>query len=286
MGNDVTDRIHYGADGYLRARDPLIDKCHGYTVYGHLTPSHKWYFGITKKPPERRWGLNGQRYKSSPRFYSAIRKYGWSNIYHIIIGTGYTKEEACYLERKLIAEYNALGDGGYNCTAGGDGLHKHKFTNEQIEKMRKSHIGQRSPMSRPVWCVETGQFFDSCEEAGRIYNLTGSRISRAARGERKSCGGYHWQYFDSEPQKIIYKKNVLCRETGDVYPSLTAAATSFGVTPQAIRYAIKNGTRSAGHTFCYIDKVQHNKTKLIGKRYCKSQRTRKHKQARGQQALF
>ena len=49
-----------------------------YTVYIHTNKSNnKVYIGITKQTPERRWGKNGINYKSTPYFYSAIKKYGW-----------------------------------------------------------------------------------------------------------------------------------------------------------------------------------------------------------------
>jgi len=234
--------------GNPRFKDPMIDECHGYTVYGHLTPSMKWYFGITKKPPERRWGLNGQRYKSSPRFYAAIKKYGWDNIYHHIVGTGYTKEEACHLERVLIAEYRTLGDGGYNCTSGGDGLHDHKFTDEQIERMRQSHLGQQSPASKPVWCIETGQMFESASEASRAIGLNALAVSKAARGDRKTAGGLHWSYIGEVPQNLDsrpHNRKVLQVETGIVFESFSDAGKEFDVSPQAIRYATQNPGRAS-----------------------------------------
>lgn len=48
-----------------------------YTVYQHKNKiNNKVYIGITKQIPEKRWGINGYNYKTSPHFYSAIQKYG------------------------------------------------------------------------------------------------------------------------------------------------------------------------------------------------------------------
>lgn len=48
-----------------------------YIVYQHQNLINgKRYFGITSQNPERRWGKNGNGYKSTPHFYSAIQKYG------------------------------------------------------------------------------------------------------------------------------------------------------------------------------------------------------------------
>lgn len=91
-----------------------------YTVYQHISPSGKSYIGITKQNPEYRW-RNGENYKSSPHFYSAIRKYGWENFEHIILYEGLTKEEACACEQYHIKELNTTNrEFGYNDRAGGE----------------------------------------------------------------------------------------------------------------------------------------------------------------------
>lgn len=55
-----------------------------YIVYRHTSPSGKVYIGITSRQPEQRW-LNGNGYKDSPKFYNAIKKYGWDNFNHEIL---------------------------------------------------------------------------------------------------------------------------------------------------------------------------------------------------------
>ena len=56
--------------------------------------------------PEKRWGVNGRNYKSSPHFYSAIQKYGWDNFEHNILFTNLTKEEACLKEQEKKRDKN------------------------------------------------------------------------------------------------------------------------------------------------------------------------------------
>ena len=46
-----------------------------YKIYGHKSPSGKWYIGRTKQELEKRW-KNGNGYKDSPKFYNALLKYG------------------------------------------------------------------------------------------------------------------------------------------------------------------------------------------------------------------
>lgn len=62
----------------------------GYTVYMHITPSGKRYIGITCRKPEYRWN-NGKGYEANEHFYSAINKYGWDNIKHVIVLSGVSR---------------------------------------------------------------------------------------------------------------------------------------------------------------------------------------------------
>ena len=47
---------------------------------------------------------------------------------------------------------------------------------------------------RAVWCVETATKYDSCAEAALAINSTSTSISAVCRGEKKTCGGYHWKF--------------------------------------------------------------------------------------------
>lgn len=46
--------------------------------------------------------------------------------------------------------------------------------------------------SKQVRCVETGEIFESAKKATEITSI--NDISYAARGLRKTAGGYHWEY--------------------------------------------------------------------------------------------
>ena len=99
-----------------------------YIVYLHTVTTdiskeehNKYYVGITKRDPKVRW-RNGEGYIKNEHFYRAIQKYGWDNIKHEIVATNLTRDEACELEKKLIAGYKANDyNYGYNMTEGGDG---------------------------------------------------------------------------------------------------------------------------------------------------------------------
>ena len=112
-----------------------------YTVYQHKNKINgKVYIGITMQAPEKRWGINGSNYKSSPHFYSAIQKYGWDNFEHNILFENLFYEEACQKEQELIQYYNSMNrDFGYNSTSGGDIFIMNEETKQKISNSMKGN---------------------------------------------------------------------------------------------------------------------------------------------------
>ena len=91
-----------------------------YTLYKHTSPSNKVYIGITKLDVKLRW-RNGTGYQLQPRFYNAIKKYGWDNFSHEIIFRNLTEDEAKLLEQMYIALYESNDPKkGYNISEGGN----------------------------------------------------------------------------------------------------------------------------------------------------------------------
>lgn len=116
-----------------------------YIVYKHTSPSGKVYIGITKKEKVRdRWRY-GYGYKHNAYFYNAIQKYGWNNIEHEILASNLTLEEACVMEKELIALYTNKGI-CYNIAEGGtDGNTKNRTEEEKqhlsnmVKEYHKTH---------------------------------------------------------------------------------------------------------------------------------------------------
>lgn len=69
---------------------------------------------------------------------------------------------------------------------------------KQNKKMSEAHKGKHdggnNPNSSKVICVETGVVFNCIKDAQAWAGKTG--ISACCRGERKTCGGYHWAYYE------------------------------------------------------------------------------------------
>lgn len=188
-----------------------------FCVYKHTSPSGKVYIGITSKKPEYRWN-HGENYVGNEHFYRAITKYGWDNFQHEIISQGLTKEDACALEQRLIAEYHSNDyHFGYNKSIGGEcpflGTHPvrpkgslsprfgKKHTEEAKRKMSESRKGQQrgalNHKSKRVVCIELNKTYESLGEAERDLGLKRKLIWRACQRNNGSSGGYHWRWADA-----------------------------------------------------------------------------------------
>ena len=116
-----------------------------YCVYMHTAPNGKRYIGITCcQPRNRRW-QNGYGYVTQPRFYNAIKKYGWDNFEHTILEDDLTAEEAGEKEQEYISQYQTTDKKyGYNIKVGGEvGYH---LTEEHKEKISRANAGENNGM--------------------------------------------------------------------------------------------------------------------------------------------
>lgn len=177
-----------------------------YKVYMHITPDNKKYIGVTKNSLKRRWG-NGSGYKRQQLFYEAIKKYGWSNIKHIILYDNLTEEEASKKERELISFFNTNDiKQGFNCTHGGETkktasietrlklskVLQHK--NKKDYKHFKEEIRHRT--GKPVICIETQIIFPRIKDASEYYEICDETIRKCCHSERFTAGGYHWSFYE------------------------------------------------------------------------------------------
>ena len=160
-----------------------------YCVYKHTNIcNNKCYIGITSQSPNRRW-LNGYGYsKTQPKFYNAIKKYGWDSFTHEILFENLTFEEANQKEIELIALYNSC-ENGYNISTGGSGNPGHEVTAEMRLQMSAAHAGQVSwTKGKPL--TETHKNNLSIAHMGKNTGErsleTKEKISKALKGKKKS----------------------------------------------------------------------------------------------------
>lgn len=62
--------------------------------------------------------------------------------------------------------------------------------------MRLKNIKKASEVrKKKVRCIETNIIYESASEAARqVPKTSQSKICMVCRGQRKTCGGYHWEY--------------------------------------------------------------------------------------------
>ena len=208
----------------------------GYTVYVHISPSGKRYYGITMQDVNQRW-KNGRGYKGNKYFYRAIEKYGWDNFEHIIIARGLSEDEAKWLEIELIKEFDTTDKNkGYNITLGGEGTNGLKrseetrkkqsenhsrywkdkerseetrrkisestrgkqYSKETRDKIGKAKIGKNNPMAKTVICITTGRIFYTAREGEKYYGIADTYISKCCKGKLKYAGKY-------QGEKLIWR---------------------------------------------------------------------------------
>ena len=169
-----------------------------YSVYIHINKENdKKYIGITKQEVERRW-LGGCGYTGT-YFGNAIKKYGWDNFNHIIIGKGLTKDEAEYFEILLIKKLDLTNrDKGYNVAYGGNSTKGFKFTKESKQKISKSLkgrklpeevkkkiteslIGGKNPRANKVMCENL--IFSCVKECAEFYKISATAMTQWLNGK-------------------------------------------------------------------------------------------------------
>lgn len=178
-----------------------------YKLYVHIAPNGKKYYGITKRKPEYRWN-NGKGYRYNQHFTSAINKYGWSNIEHIVLHEGLDEDEAKELEQYMIQWYDTANRiYGYNNSLGGEGangrIQSEETRKKQSEAKMGKYIGKKSPVAKSVICITTNKVFDTVSDGANCYNISGtSSISKCCNGKAKSAGKsptgekLYWKYID------------------------------------------------------------------------------------------
>ena len=193
-----------------------------YTVYQHKNKINgKVYIGITSQKPEQRW-RNGEGYKSSPHFYSAIQKYGWDNFEHNILFVELTKEQACLKEQELIKEFNSMNrEYGYNSTSGGDIF---VMNEETKQKISQALMGNQNNLGHS--CSEEKKKKISEAQKGREFTEEHKqKLSEAAKNRHVPCSEEKKQTLKEKS----HKKPVYCEELNKVFESVQECGRQLGI---------------------------------------------------------
>jgi group I intron endonuclease len=92
----------------------------------------------------------------------------------------------------------------------------HEITQEQRELLRNINLGKTLSQAakdkisqankgnvphnknlQQVYCVELDKIYMSPSDAGKELHIRSDNIINCCKGIRKTCGGYHWQYFET-----------------------------------------------------------------------------------------
>lgn len=234
-----------------------IDEYNGekkWNLYIHIIPKElsgydhdKYYVGVTNDI-KRRWQSNGSGYRQL-MFFSAINKYGWDNIVHIVLFDN-LYEKLCYqLEKELINMLHSQDrERGYNVSEGGVGGNK-----TGTKKIRQY-------TSNGIFIKE----WESAAEAARYYKKDRTSVTNAVRNNRRFLG-YQWSYSDileigpyirNRPYNVQRRsyangnnpnaKQLYCITTGEKFASIKEAVKKYHTQYRSIKNNILGLTPYAG----------------------------------------
>lgn len=182
-----------------------MDNC--YTVYVHISPSGKRYYGLTCRPVDKRW-QNGRGYIKNEHFYRAIQKYGWDAFEHEIVAERLTKEEACALEESLIAEHHTQDYRfGYNISAGGEANKLAQSSKDKISEANKGKV-RTEEMKRKMSEMRMGH--PSTLKGGTLSEEHKKKISESLRGKPHPHNGVRFRKV--EYNGVVFGSSKDCAE--------------------------------------------------------------------------
>lgn len=234
-----------------------------YTIYKYTNQiDGKVYIGQTSQTLTQRAQSNGHNYIQCPRFYDAIRKYGWDAFIPEIIDTAETQEDANSLEEYYIAMFNSTDRKyGYNILAGGG------MTLEAREKLAAKAIERykdktKNPMYGSRHSKETLNMMSRCK-VGEKNPMYGTKWNET---QRANCGTKGKKLNLSDGRREIMRQNMIkigketglrpvrCIEDNVKFDSITHAAEAYGVKKSTLNGHLKGRQLScAGKHFEYLD---------------------------------
>lgn len=70
------------------------------------------------------------------------------------------------------------------------------FTEEHKQKLRKANIGGKNPMAKKIICVNTGEVYDSIQDASKKLDIHYKQISRICLNKKDNFNGLKFQYYE------------------------------------------------------------------------------------------
>lgn len=80
---------------------------------------------------------------------------------------------------------------------------EHNWINnlEWCDRKYNMNYGKKNDWcKKQIKCIETGEIFNSIEEAAKSISRHRQGISDCCRGKQTTCGGFHWQYIGGDAE--------------------------------------------------------------------------------------
>ena len=193
----------------------------------------KVYIGRTMRKVSARAQKDGSGYKTCPKFWNAICKYGWENFELEILAQNLSYEESVRLEKYYIEQYQSnTQKHGYNIlleepnrgmlpleTRQKISQARLNFSEEKKKKLAESHFRGNTPWNKGL-------------KTGPMSEEQKKNFSAARKGNKNSI-----------------HVSVKDLTTGEVFRSGAEAGRSINRTSEAIFWSIKNNKPCNGHYF-------------------------------------
>ena len=96
-----------------------------------------------------------------------------------------------------------------------------------------------------VYCVETGETFESLKDAAKSAGVAMTTMSFTINGLQKTCKGMHFRKVDESQSGISTRAvQVLVVETDELYPSINALAKKLQCSTSQVCRALKSAERT------------------------------------------
>lgn len=162
-------------------------------LYSLTFPNGKKYIGITSKSLRRRLVTHASHARCGRDYclQRAIRKYGIERVVAETLVVASDWDYLCDLEKRAVNSFATLSPGGYNISAGGEGVTGIKKSPEQRAAMSERGKGKNKGNKFSLGYRHTAEAIKKISEAGRRRVLSAESRAKigASKIGNKNCVG-------------------------------------------------------------------------------------------------
>lgn len=256
-----------------------------YTVYKiTCLQNGKVYIGSTSRTAEERFNEHWHDHlnvdKKHRPLYQDMSVFGRNAFVVEEIESGLSSEGANFREDYWIEKSRSDNYDLYNQIGGGGGIRLSEEQEEKIAQLYKEGLStpeiaeivgrsyttiwnvlnrngiemrDAGSPKKKVFCIETGEIYQSVYEAARQLGLNQGNISNCCLRISKSAGCLHFCFEEDredfviqEPKVDLTPKGVMCIETEVIYPSVHEAARQLGLNASGISKCCNGKLNSTG----------------------------------------